>query len=104
MAHDVMHSCSLAFHTIAGTRHLGGRDAASARYIFTRLDPITRHLYDASDDALLTHRDEDGAMVEPEWYVPVIPMVLVNGAQGIGTGFSTDVPTYHPLQIVQNIR
>lgn len=87
-----------------GTRHLGGKDAASARYIFTYLSEITRELFHPADDPLLTYKDEDGLSVEPEWYVPIIPLVLVNGAQGIGTGFSTDIPLYNPLDIVRNLR
>ena len=87
-----------------GTRHMGGKDAASSRYIFTKLDSLTRLLFDESDDALLTYRDEDGQSVEPEWYVPIIPMVLVNGVEGIGTGFSTSVPSFHPLHLIRVIR
>ena len=87
-----------------GTRHLGGKDAASSRYIFTKLDALTRLLFDELDDALLSYRDEDGQSVEPDWYVPVIPMALVNGVEGIGTGFSTYVPSFHPLQLVRVVR
>ena len=87
-----------------GTRHLGGKDAASSRYIFTKLDGLTRLLFDELDDALLAYRDEDGQTVEPDWYVPIIPMALVNGVEGIGTGFSTYVPSFHPLQLVRIIR
>ena len=43
-------------------------------------------------------------MVEPEFYIPVIPMVLVNGAEGIGTGWSTNVPNYNPRDIIVQIR
>ena len=42
--------------------------------------------------------------IEPEWYCPIIPMVLVNGCDGIGTGYSTFVPNYNPRQIVDNLR
>ena len=87
-----------------GTRHMGGKDAASARYIFTRLDPLARLLFDERDDLLLTYKDEDGVQVEPEAYLPIIPLVLVNGAEGIGTGFSTSVPTFHPLHIIHALR
>jgi len=69
-----------------GTRAQGGSDAASPRYIFTHLSTITRKIFHAADDPLLSYLDEDGKKIEPEWYMPVIPMVLVNGADGIGTG------------------
>lgn len=69
-----------------GTRAQGGSDAASPRYIFTQLTPIARKMFRAADDPLLQYLDEDGKKIEPEWYMPVIPMILVNGADGIGTG------------------
>ncbi|RKP07961.1 DNA topoisomerase, partial [Thamnocephalis sphaerospora] len=87
-----------------GTRLQGGKDAASARYIFTALPPITRHIFHPADDQLLNYLNDDGQMIEPEWYVPVLPMVLVNGSEGIGTGWSSFVPNYNPQEIVENIR
>ncbi|GER25873.1 DNA topoisomerase 2 [Striga asiatica] len=87
-----------------GTRHQGGKDHASARYIFTCLSPITRFLFHINDDALLHYLSEDGQSVEPAWYMPIIPMVLVNGSEGIGTGWSTYVPNYNPRDIIANVR
>ena len=69
-----------------GTRDQGGKDHASARYIFTEPTPITRVIYHPADDPLLNVQKEDNQFIEPEWYLPVIPLVLVNGAEGIGTG------------------
>jgi DNA topoisomerase-2 len=86
-----------------GTRLAGGRDAASERYIFTQLNPITRLIYRAEDDAILEYLDDDGQMVEPTFYAPIVPMVLVNGTKGIGTGFSTDIMCHNPLQIIDYI-
>ncbi len=84
-----------------GTRLQGGKDSASARYIFTRLQAVTRMIYPVADDPLLTYNDDDGYLVEPEMYVPIIPMALVNGIEGIGTGWSTSVPMYNPLHLIQ---
>ena len=83
-----------------GTRLLGGKDAASERYIFTQLNLLTRLIYPEIDDALLDYVDDDGLIVEPIYYVPIIPMILVNGTKGIGTGFSTDMMCHNPLQII----
>ncbi len=83
-----------------GTRLLGGKDAASERYIFTHLNPITRLIYPEIDDHILEYLEDDGQIVEPIYYVPIIPMVLVNGTKGIGTGFSTDIMCHNPLQII----
>jgi DNA topoisomerase-2 len=66
------------------------------RYIHTYLQPIVRKLVPEADFPVLTYRDDDGLPVEPEWYAPVLPMLLVNGARGIGTGYSTSVPPYNP--------
>jgi len=87
-----------------GTRISGGSDHASARYIYTRLAPVTRLIFSPLDDAILNYLNEDGQRIEPQYYMPIIPMVLVNGANGIGTGWSTDVPNYDPLQIIGNLR
>ena len=83
-----------------GTRLLGGKDAASERYIYTHLNQLTRLIYPEIDDALLNYLDDDGTIVEPIYYVPIIPMILVNGTKGIGTGFSTDIMCHNPLQII----
>jgi DNA topoisomerase-2 len=87
-----------------GTRLMGGKDAASSRYIFTRLAPQTRKIFNSDDDAVLKYTEEDGQKVEPEWYAPIVPMVLVNGAEGIGTGFSSYVPPYKLEDLMKNIR
>eukprot|EP01028_Stygiella_incarcerata_P004101 TRINITY_DN185_c0_g1_i1.p1 TRINITY_DN185_c0_g1~~TRINITY_DN185_c0_g1_i1.p1 ORF type:complete len:1625 (-),score=533.53 TRINITY_DN185_c0_g1_i1:176-5050(-) len=87
-----------------GTRILGGSDSASPRYIFTKLNDITRKLFVEHDDHVLTYLTEDAEQIEPEYYVPIIPMCLINGAKGIGTGYSSDVPNYNPFEIIDNIR
>jgi len=86
-----------------GTRLAGGKDAASARYIFTRLAPLTRKIFDPADNAVLEYVTDDGQQVEPVCYVPIVPMLLVNGAEGIGTGFSCYVPPYDVDIIKHNI-
>ncbi|KAH0814448.1 hypothetical protein GEV33_008343 [Tenebrio molitor] len=87
-----------------GTRMAGGKDSASPRYIFTKMSPLTRMIFHPHDDALLKHEYDDNLKIEPVWYIPIIPMVLVNGADGIGTGWMTKIPNYNPREIVQNIR
>lgn len=87
-----------------GTRLQGGSDSASERYIFTQLNSITRTLFPENDDKILHYLEDDGQSIEPEFYVPIIPMVLVNGALGIGTGFSTYIPQFNPIDIVDKIK
>ena len=87
-----------------GSRLNGGKDSASARYIFTRLSPETRKIFPSVDDNLLKYLDDDGDQIEPEYYVPTIPTLLVNGSNGIGTGFSTTIPAFNPTDIANNVR
>ncbi|KAI9719723.1 MAG: DNA topoisomerase 2 [Candelaria pacifica] len=88
-----------------GSRLQGGSDCASARYIYTRLSPFARRVFPAVDEPLLTYNiDDRGRKIEPEIYCPVVPMVLINGADGIGTGWSSSIPNYDPEDIVANLR
>ena len=87
-----------------GTRMNGGSDSASARYIFTHLHPITTKIYRPEDAPILNYLDDDGFMIEPSYYVPILPMILVNGAKGIGTGYSCEIPPHHPMDIVRVLR
>jgi DNA topoisomerase II len=87
-----------------GTRLQGGEDSASERYIFTQLNNITRKIFIESDQDVLNYLQDDGTPVEPEFYVPIIPMILVNGSKGIGTGFSTDIMCYNPEQIIKYLK
>ena len=87
-----------------GSRLQGGSDAASARYIYTRLSPFARKLFHPADEPLLTYNTDDDKRIEPEVYVPILPMVLINGADGIGTGWSSSIPNYNPEDIVANLK
>lgn len=87
-----------------GTRLQGGDDSASERYIFTYLNNIAKYIYPEDDFDVLSYLDDDGTRVEPEFYVPIIPMILVNGSKGIGTGYSTDIPAFNPTEIVDYIK
>ena len=87
-----------------GTRIAGGKDKSSERYIYTNLSEIARYIFDKKDDNLLKYVDSDGQKVEPEYYVPCIPMILVNGTTGIGTGFSTEVLPHKIEDIVEAIK
>jgi len=88
-----------------GTRLEGGKDAASARYIFTKMEGMTEYIFRSEDDPLLTPVNDDGDLVQPEHYIPIIPMILVNGCTaGIGTGWSCNIPCYNPIDIVSSLR
>ena len=87
-----------------GTRLQGGDDSASERYIFTMLNSLTRYIFPEADDAVLSYLNDDGTIVEPEYYVPIIPFALVNGISGIGTGFSCSIEPYNPKQLVHYLK
>ena len=87
-----------------GTRMQGGKDSASERYIFTMLNKITRNIFNPADDNILKYLNDDGLSIEPIFYAPIIPMIIVNGTKGIGTGFSTDIMCYNPLEIIEYLK
>lgn len=68
------------------------------------MSPLTRMIFHPHDDAILHHETDDNQRIEPVWYIPIIPMILVNGADGIGTGWRTKIPNYNPREILENIR
>tara|TARA_Y100001935_G_scaffold173244_1_gene143077 strand:- start:6701 stop:10192 length:3492 start_codon:yes stop_codon:yes gene_type:complete len=86
-----------------GTRLQGGEDSASERYIHTNLSKLTRSIFPEADDGVLKYLDDDGTPVEPIYYAPIIPLILVNGSKGIGTGFSTDIMCYNPTTIMEYV-
>lgn len=87
-----------------GSRRLNGADSASPRYIHTKLSQVVQHIFIKDDMDTLTYKNDDGVFVEPDYYMPIIPMVLVNGALGIGTGFSCNVPCYNPIEVTGLLR
>lgn len=87
-----------------GSRRRGGKDAAETRYTFTKPTPLVSYILRKEDQPILKHLKDEGEPVEPEFYLPIIPMALVNGAHGIGTGFSTTIPNHNPLDLVNWLR
>jgi DNA topoisomerase-2 len=87
-----------------GSRLMGGKDAASPRYIHTFLEEIVDTIFRKEDSVLLNYLDDDGLKVEPEYYLPVVPLLCLNGAVGIGTGYSTDIPPYKPDNIINLLK
>jgi DNA topoisomerase II len=107
MAQDYVGSNNLAWLVPQGqfgTRLQGGSDAASPRYIHTYLQPYISSLVPADDLECLKYRDDDGLPVEPEWYAPILPMLLINGARGIGTGYSTYIPQCNPAHLLVGLQ
>ena len=87
-----------------GSRSYMGKDSASARYIFTKMDKLTHLIFRNEDDPLLEYLEEDGDKIEPKFYIPIIPMILINGTTGIGTGWSSNILCYNPIDIIESVR
>jgi DNA topoisomerase-2 len=108
LAHDFVGSNNIPFlyrDGQFGSRIDNGKDAANARYIFTKLDVLTRLLFRQEDDVLLDYVYDDGDKVEPKYYAPILPTVLINGCTaGIGTGWSSQIPCYNPIDLVSEIK
>jgi DNA topoisomerase-2 len=83
-----------------GTRLEGGKDAAASRYIYTKPKQILKYIFREEDDPVLSYTSEG----EPFTFIPIIPLVLVNGTVGIGTGWSCSIPQYNPRELVDHIR
>ena len=107
MAHDFVGSNNIPLlyrDGMFGTRISLGKDAASARYIFTKMETLTPLLFRDEDDILLTYVVDDGDVVEPEFYIPILPTILINGATGIGSGWSSNIPCFNPIDILESVR
>ena len=87
-----------------GTLIDNGKDFASPRYIWTKLEDLTSIIFNKLDNPVLEKQFEDGFEIEPSCYAPIIPMILVNGANGIGTGYSTSIPAHNPIDIIENLQ
>jgi DNA topoisomerase-2 len=87
-----------------GSLSMMGEDAASPRYIHTRLDHLTRLLFRREDDELLTYLEDEGEIIEPQEYSPILPTILINGSIGIGSGWSSNIPLYNPKDLLLCIR
>lgn len=74
--------------------------ASASRYIFTKLSESFRKIFLKDDDNILRYLEDDGMSIEPEYYLPIIPAVLLNGSDGMGTGFACRILSYNPLDLV----
>jgi DNA topoisomerase-2 len=84
-----------------GSRLHGCKKYSAPRYIFTKINPITRDIFLKEDDHILEYLDDDGYKIEPKNYLPIIPTILINGAAGIGTGYATNIPLFNGKDIIK---
>jgi DNA topoisomerase-2 len=87
-----------------GSRNDGGKDAGNPRYIYTKPSWWLPLIFRQEDDPLLERVVDEGEQQEPLTFYPIIPLALVNGMNGIGTGYSTFIPNHNPLDLIAWIR
>ena len=97
MAQDFKNSMPL----LAGIGQFGSLrspEPGAPRYISTKLTDSFRLLY--KDFELLNPKYEEGVEIEPDFFLPIIPTVLLNGTSGIAVGFATNILNRHPLDLI----
>lgn len=107
MAQDFLTSNNITYFTPEGrfgSHYENGKDASQTRYLHTRPMPLLKYVYDKRDKPILRYLQDEGKTIEPDTYYPIIPMVLVNGTSGIGTGWSTFIACHNPLDIINWIK
>jgi len=82
------------------TRRLGGKDSAESRYAETKPEWWIPYVFRKEDLPILEIKEDEGEEVEPVCFYPTIPVVLINGCNGIATGYSTFMPNHNPLDII----
>jgi DNA topoisomerase-2 len=91
---------------LEGIGQFGSRispEASAARYIFTKTTPTFGKLVLSDDTPILKFLDDDGMSIEPEFYLPILPLVLINGADGMATGYATHILQYDPKEVRKRV-
>lgn len=78
-------------------------EPAASRYIFTCKNSIIDDIFKKDDDKLLSQQEFEGTIIEPKFFVPVLPLVLVNGSEGVGTGFAQKILPRKPSDLIKCI-
>jgi DNA topoisomerase-2 len=85
-----------------GTRFIPS--ASAARYIYTRKSEFFDVMFPKDDDEILDQQEFEGTIIEPKFFVPTLPMILVNGSEGIGTGYAQKILPRNPKTISKIIK
>lgn len=75
-------------------------EPGAPRYIGTKLSKNFRLLY--KDFELLENKEEEGEIIEPNFFLPIIPTVLLNGSSGIAVGFSSNILNRNPNDLIDS--
>lgn len=74
-------------------------EAAAARYIYTRMNDCFSSIFKTEDNDLLTEQEFEGDPIEPAFFLPTIPLILINGSTGIGSGWSQKILPRNPAEV-----
>lgn len=76
-------------------------EASASRYIFTYGSDAFFELFKKEDNKILKHQFFEGERIEPMFYVPTLPMLLINGSEGLSSGFAQKILPRDPKKIKQ---
>lgn len=81
-----------------------GKEASSPRYISVAVSGVIRKIYRKEDEGILEYNYLGEERLEPKFFLPVIPMFLVNGMNGIGSGYATKTPCHSIKSVLDALR
>lgn len=79
-------------------------EASSPRYISVMISDIIRKIYRKEDEGILEHNYFGDEQLEPKFFLPIVPMFLINGMNGIGTGYATETPCHEVKSVLDALR
>lgn len=77
---------------------------AASRYTKVALSDIAKQLFDKTDNKLLVPQYFEGSYIEPMFFMPVFPVVLLNSSEGVSTGFSSKIYSRNPIEVIEYIK
>lgn len=84
-----------------GTRMIP--QAAASRYIRSAQEDYLKLIFRPDDNAVIGNQEFEGSIIEPKYYVPIIPMLLVNGSDGIAVGYAQRILPRDPAKLMKFI-
>lgn len=82
--------------------------SAAPRYIFTACNTIVDSLFRLDDNLSLLEYDldecEDMKKAVPKYLAPVIPLLMVNGTNGIGSGFRSELFGHNIYDVIEVVK
>lgn len=78
--------------------------ASATRYIFAKMNPVMKSIFNKDDYENLDHQQFEGDDIEPRFYVPVVPMIAINGAEGVSIGFAQKILPRRASEIIKWVK